>query len=91
MLNKEMVGFFLFSKNDSGGTRTLNPLIRSQVPCPLGHRTKMYDVARPTSALYNMCLSGDRMHVCLCVCERRARAWVRVCVRHACLGRLSLF
>ena len=29
----------LQKKFDPGRTRTCNPLIRSQMPCPLGHRT----------------------------------------------------
>ncbi|VDN91638.1 unnamed protein product [Brugia pahangi] len=31
----------LVMSNDPGRTRTCNPLIRSQMPCPLGHRKRL--------------------------------------------------
>ena len=58
-----LLNIYFDKKNlDPGRTRTCNPLIRSQMPYPLGHRADLYILIRFTEVFHSAVIAqlGER-------------------------------
>ena len=62
MMVPPVLNIFIEKNLDPGRTRTCNPLIRSQMPYPLGHRADLYILIRFTEVFHSAVIAqlGER-------------------------------